>query len=101
VRRSHPDDTATLVLTSATASPSATDRLAVVLAAAAATDLGDPSWPAVQQDAVAATRDLVAAGELPPHLTVAREDRPVLAVRTLSVAWRHVTASRLSPGRDG
>jgi hypothetical protein len=109
VRRFHPDGTATLVLTSAAASAPAADRLAavltaaattdlaadrlaVVLAAAAATDLDDPAWHEVQQDAVATTRDLVDTGDLPHHLAVASQDPPVVAVRTIAAAWRHVTA---------
>jgi hypothetical protein len=101
VRRSHPEDIATLPLTSAPASLRAVDRLASVLAAAAVTDLDDPSWRVVQQDAVAATRDLVDADELPRHLAVASEDRPVVAVRTIAVAWRHVTADPRRSERAG
>lgn len=52
-----------------------------------------PAWEAVRGRAVAQTERLARSGRLPSHLTVSRQDPPVLLARTLVVAWRRLHAT--------
>ena len=73
-------------------------RLRPLLAAAASTDLHDhEAWTAILSVAHLVTADLRENGALPAHLTVAEDDVPVLAARTIAAAWKHATRT---PMRD-
>ncbi|MCC5948533.1 MAG: hypothetical protein JJT89_08770 [Nitriliruptoraceae bacterium] len=73
-----------------------------LLTAVATTDLDDHGrWTSILDDAAEATTQLAAVGVLPPHLTVARTDAPVLAARLIAAAWRHVTAAPARPHPAG
>ena len=82
--------------------PSPITRLRPLLAAAASTDLDDHvTWAALRMLAHEVTVDLAAHGQLPRHLTVARDDAPVVATRTIAAAWKHVTGTPQRRARCG
>lgn len=78
----------------------ALERLRPLLRAAGQLDLGDRDAAAwLHRRAAATTAALAAEGALPARLVVALHDPPVVVVRLLARAWRHVSAER--PGRAG
>lgn len=73
-------------------------RTRALLCEAAATDLADDvAWAGLVTRAHHLTRELVASGQLPSALVVARDDPAVVAQRVIATAWRHVDAP--SPNR--
>lgn len=71
---------------------SALERLRPLLRAAGQLHLGDPDAAAwLHRRAAATTAALAAEGVVPAHLVVGLHDPPVVVVRLLARAWRHVS----------
>jgi hypothetical protein len=86
-------DTTTTTTATSASTDRATEQLAPLLRAVATTALDAPVWEHLVAQARRTLSELIAQGAVPRHLAIETHDTPVVVVRTVAAAWKHVTAA--------